>query len=218
MHMTARTQQQAPSEMKNEGASVSSWDDEELVYQAKAGKSSAMEELVKRYHKRVYGIAYIMCSENPEEAEDVTQEAFLRAFRGLNRFRGDSSFYTWLYRIALNLCMDKKRRWHRWQRIFMPWRSGKDLSEPLENTSDQNGGEQQNPAAVLRQKELSKDVQRSLRSLPEKQRVAFQLKIFQGLSIREIAQAMGTAEGTVKSHLFRATQSLRGALKEWNQL
>ena len=102
----------------------------------------------------------------------------------------------------------------------MPWRGTKDLSEGRENPPDveQSPEDQQNPAYLLRQKQLSKDVQDSLRSLPEKQRIAFQLKVFQGMSIREIALVMGTAEGTVKSHLFRATHFLRGALKEWGQL
>jgi len=101
----------------------------------------------------------------------------------------------------------------------MPWRGFQDFGgkeNPPE--AEQNQETQQNPADLLREKQLSKDVQESLRSLPERQRVAFQLKVFQGMSIREIAQVMGTAEGTVKSHLFRATHFLRGALKEWGQL
>ena len=101
----------------------------------------------------------------------------------------------------------------------MPWSGTKDLGEGPENPSDadQKHEAPQSPADLLRQKQLSRDVEKSLRSLPEKQRIAFQLKVFQGMSIREIAQVMGTAEGTVKSHLFRATHALRGALKEWAQ-
>ena len=101
----------------------------------------------------------------------------------------------------------------------MPWCGSKDSREGLENPPnvEQSPEGQQNPADLLRQKQLSKDVQDSLRSLPEKQRIAFQLKVFQGMSIREIALVMGTAEGTVKSHLFRATHFLRGALEEWGQ-
>ena len=217
--MSAKTQQPAPLEVRKGDGPAQKWSDEELVSQVQAGKPWAMEELVNRYQNKVYGIAYSMCPEHSGEAEDITQEAFLRAFKSLNRFRGDSSFYTWLYRIVVNLCMDKRRRWHRWQRIFMPWRGSKDLSEGPVNPLDveQNQGVQQDPADLLRQEQLSKDVQESLRSLPEKQRVAFQLKVFQGMSIREIAQVMGTAEGTVKSHLFRATHFLRDALKEWGQ-
>jgi RNA polymerase sigma-70 factor, ECF subfamily len=217
--MSEKAQQMAPPEAKEGDTSAHKWSDEELVSQVQAGKSLAMEELVRRYQNKVYGIAYSMCSENAGEAEDITQETFLRAFRSITRFRGESSFYTWLYRIAANLCTDKKRLWHRWQRIFLPWRGAKDLGEGLENPpdADQNHEAQQSPADLVRQKQLSRDVQKSLRSLPEKQRIAFQLKVFQGMSIREIAQVMGTAEGTVKSHLFRATHSLRGALKEWGQ-
>jgi RNA polymerase sigma-70 factor (ECF subfamily) len=218
--MSEKTQQMAPPEAKQGDTPAHRWKDEELVSQVRAGKPWAMDELVRRYQNKVYGIAYSMCSENPGEAEDITQEAFLRAFRSINRFRGDSSFYTWFYRIVANLCMDKKRHWRRWHRIFMPWRGANDQGEGPENLSDaeQAHEAQQNPADLLRQKQLSKDVQESLKSLPEKQRIAFQLKVFQGMSIREIAQVMGTAEGTVKSHLFRATHFLRGALKEWGQL
>jgi RNA polymerase sigma-70 factor, ECF subfamily len=217
--MSEKAQQMAPPEAKQVENSAPKWSDEELVSQVQAGRSLAMEELVRRYQNKVYGIAYSMCSENVGEAEDITQEAFLRAFRSINRFRGESSFYTWLYRIAANLCMDKKRIWHRWQRIFRPWSDAKNPGEGPENSSDadQNHEPQQSPADLLRQKQLSKDVQESLRSLPEKQRIAFQLKVFQGMSIHEIAQVMGTAEGTVKSHLFRATHSLRDTLKEWGQ-
>ena len=102
----------------------------------------------------------------------------------------------------------------------MPWRGAKDPSDRPGSPSDaeQTHDAKQDPADLLRQKQLSDDVKRSLRSLPEKQRLAFQLKVFQGLSVREIAQVMGTAEGTVKSHLFRATHFLRGALKEWSPL
>jgi RNA polymerase sigma-70 factor, ECF subfamily len=217
--VSAKTQQMAPRKMRKGDASADKWSDEELVSRVQAGNAWAMEELVRRYQNKVYGIAYTMCPERPGEAEDITQEAFLRAFRSINRFRGDSSFYTWFYRIVVNLCMDKRRRWHRWQRIFMPWRGFQDFGgkeNPPE--AEQNQETQQNPADLLREKQLSKDVQESLRSLPERQRVAFQLKVFQGMSIREIAQVMGTAEGTVKSHLFRATHFLRGALKEWGRL
>jgi RNA polymerase sigma-70 factor, ECF subfamily len=218
--MSAKTQQVASLEARQDDTSAHKWSDEELVSQVQGGKSWPMEELVRRYQNKVYGIVHTMCSENSGEAEDITQEAFLRAFRSINCFRGESSFYTWFYRIVANLCMDKKRRWHRWHGIFMPWRGAKNLGEGPENPSDagQTWETQQNPADLLRQKQLSKDVQKSLRSLPEKQRIVFQLKVFQGMSIREIAQVMGTAEGTVKSHLFRATHFLRGALKEWSQL
>jgi RNA polymerase sigma-70 factor (ECF subfamily) len=218
--MSEKTQQMAPPEAKQPETSAHKWSDEELVSEVRAGRSWAMDELVRRYQNKVYGIAHAMCPEDPGEAEDITQEAFLRAFRSIDRFRGESSFYTWFYRIVANLCMDKKRRWHRWHRILMPWREGKDLSDQSENPSgaEQDHEAKQNPADHLRQKQLSDDVKKSLRSLPEKQRLAFQLKVFQGMSIREIAQVMGTAEGTVKSHLFRATHFLRGALKEWGQL
>ncbi len=217
--MSSSTQQTVSLEAKQGETSPREWGDQGLVSQARAGKPWAMEELVRRYQKKVYSIAYAICQENPGEAEDITQETFLRAFRSIHRFRGESSFYTWLYKIVVNLCLDHKRRLYRWRRIFMPWRGSKDPNQGRENPSDIEHRQEpeQNQADLLGQKQLSKAVQESLRSLPQKQRMAFQLKVFQGMSIREIAQVMGTAEGTVKSHLFRATQFMRGSLKEWAQ-
>ena len=177
------------------------------------------EELVNRYQQKAYAMAYHLCSENAEEAEDVTQEAFLRAFRSLSHFRGESSFYTWFYRILVNLCLDRKRYWSRWHRVFKPWHNPQDMSGTSEKVYEEalNPTQNESAADILRHKQLSRDIRKSLRRLPEKQRIAFQLKVLHGMGIREIAQVMGSAEGTVKSHLFRATHSLREALKEWDQ-
>jgi RNA polymerase sigma-70 factor (ECF subfamily) len=191
--------------------------DEELVAQARKNDPRAIEEFVSRYQQKAYSIAYHMCAGDSEEAQDLTQEVFLRVFRNLRKFRGASSFYTWFYRIVVNTCLDGRRRRRRWERIFSPWRPGQNEEEPskkvLEEQPDMYGDS--NPLAVLSGKQLTLQIRKALISLPERQRMAFQLKVFQGMSIREIAQVMGSAEGTVKSQLFRATHSLRTALQDW---
>lgn len=194
------------------------WNDERLVAQAQEGEEWAIEELVNRYQQKVYAIAYHMCAEDGQEAEDLTQEAFLKAFRNLAQFRGESSFYTWLYRIVVNVCLDGKRRQRRRQRIFSPWQRVKgkeDRDEKLKEYPEREEGT--DSVKLLKDKQLSQDIRESLKSLPEKQRTVFQLKVIHGMTIREIAQVVGAAEGTVKSHLFRATQFMREALREWSQ-
>jgi RNA polymerase sigma-70 factor (ECF subfamily) len=191
--------------------------DEELVARAQRDDQLAIEEFVNRYKQKAYAIAYQMCSGDSEEAQDLTQEAFLRVFRNIKKFRGDSSFYTWFYRIVVNTCLDGRRRRWKWERVFSLWRPGQreeeTSKEVLEKQPDMVKGN--NPMTVLSGKQLTREIQKALMSLPERQRIIFQLKVFQGMSLREIAQVMGSAEGTVKSHLFRATHSLRAALKEW---
>ena len=191
--------------------------DEELVARIKEGEDWATEELVNRYQQKTYAIAYHMCSEDGEEAQDLTQEAFLRAFRSLGKFRGDSLFYTWFYRIVVNVCLDSRRRSRRWKLIFSPWRQAQrgkgspgDVPEEQPDMRDDI-----NPVSALSGKQFAKEIKKSLKALPERQRLVFQLKVLNGMSIREIAQVIGTAEGTVKSHLFRATRFLREELKEW---
>ena len=96
--------------------------DEELVRRAKTDDSWAIEQLVLRYQQKIYAIAYQMLAGDAEEARDRTQDVFLQAFRSIKRFQGKSSFYTWLYRIAINTCIDARRRQNRWKKIFFSWR------------------------------------------------------------------------------------------------
>jgi RNA polymerase sigma-70 factor (ECF subfamily) len=189
------------------------WKDEQLAAQAREGDQWAIEELVGRYQQRVYTMAYHMCAGDDQEAEDLTQEAFLKAFRHLGQFRGEAAFFTWFYRIVVNVCMDGKRRHRRWKRLFPPWQRREEKNEDRVAVSGEKDALQS-----LKDKQLSEDIRQSMKSLPEKQRLVFQLKIIDGMSIREIAQVLGAAEGTVKSHLFRATRSMREALREWSQL
>jgi RNA polymerase sigma-70 factor (ECF subfamily) len=188
--------------------------DEGLVIRAREGEQWAAEALVRRYQQKAYAIAFSMYSD-AEEARDLTQEAFLRAFRNLDKFRLESSFYTWFYRIIINTCLDKRRRLRRLERIF-PTRSAVDDEEQVDILLEYaDSAESNNPLAALKGKRLSKKIGDLLAALPERQRTAFQLKVLHGLSIKEISKIMETAEGTVKSHLFRATHFLQEALEEW---
>jgi RNA polymerase sigma-70 factor, ECF subfamily len=190
--------------------------DETLVARARKSDQRAIEDLVHRYQQKAYAVAYHLSDGNMQEAEDLTQEAFLRAFQNLETFRGDSSFYTWFYRILVNVCLDGRRRRNRRQKIFLPWKRGsRDKGLSPEERPDPEAHE--HALKSISAKELSRDVRKTLRSLPEKQRLAFQLKALHGMSIQEVARVMGTAEGTVKSHLFRATQFLREKFKDWEE-
>jgi len=187
--------------------------DEELIARAQEDDQWAIEEFVCRYHQKAYAIAYYISGDR-EEAEDLTQEAFLRVFRNIKKFRGDSSFYTWFYRIVVNTCLDGRRRRRRWEQIFSrPGEREERTKEVPEEQPDM--GKASNPMDALSGKQLNLEVRKALMTLPERQRIAFQLKVFHGMSIREIAHVMGSAEGTVKSQLFRAIHSLRTALKDW---
>lgn len=192
-------------------------DEMELVRRARDNDPWAADQLVRRYQKKVYGIAYQICGFDPEEARDTAQEALLQVFRNLGQFEGRSRFSTWLHRIAVNACLDARRRRKRWFRMILPRRTEKrdegDPEDPIDNFPAPEGAV--DPVASLRGAELKRDVTDALRGLSDHQRTVFQLKVFQEMSIPEIAAVTGMAEGTVKSHLFRATQSVREQLRQW---
>ena len=183
-------------------------EEEELVSLARSGDPKAFEELVERHKQKAYRIAFDFARDR-EEAKDLSQEAFLRAYTHLANFDGRSGFYTWFYRILVNVCLDYKRRKKR--------TSTEELNAAVENRMGP-GHMSQHPPAPDQQVfagQLSRRISAALEALPAKQRTAFILKNNQGLSIREIAAMMQTAEGTVKVHLHRAVTALRQSLAEF---
>jgi len=192
-------------------------DEDELVRRARANDPAAVDQLIRRYQKKVYSIAYQMSGSDPEDARDCAQEALIQVFRNLARFEGRSRFSTWLYRVVVNTCLDARRRRKRWLQMIFSRRSGKqdaaDADSILDNLPAPEDGT--DPVSSVSGEELKRDVTDALGRLSEKQRMVFQLKVFQEMSIAEIAAATGMAEGTVKSHLFRATQSVRDQLRGW---
>ena len=182
--------------------------DEELVAWAQKGDRRAFEELVERHKQKAYHIAFDFARDR-EEAKDLSQEAFLKAFTHLNSFDGRSSFYTWFYRILVNLCLDYKRR-HKRGPVDEFDETVEQRIEPSHATANPRAPEQHVLAG-----QLSEKVGRALEALPAKQRTVFILRNHQGLSIKEIAETLQTAEGTVKVHLHRAVAALRRSLAEF---
>lgn len=184
--------------------------DEALVALAQKGEREAFETLIERYKQRAYRLAFDFTRDR-EEAKDLSQEAFLRAFTHVQRFDRQSSFYTWFYRILLNTCIDHHRRSKKlaWE----PFEEGTEIT----GEGDSIAGTSSLPDREAMARELSQRIDAALASLPTKQRTAFILKNHQGLSIREIAQIMKAAEGTVKTHLHRAVTALRRSLNDFVQ-
>jgi RNA polymerase sigma-70 factor (ECF subfamily) len=178
--------------------------DDELVVRAQRGEAEAFEMLVERYKGKAYRIAFDFTRDR-EEAKDLSQEAFLRAFAHLKSFDLRSTFYTWFYRILVNLCVDQKRRKRK-----LTWAS-LDTSQEGSRTAE-IADESSMPDQEAAAHQMSGLIGNVLAALPPKQRTAFLLRNHQGLSISEIAKVMRTAEGTVKVHLHRAVVALRQKL------
>jgi RNA polymerase sigma-70 factor (ECF subfamily) len=177
--------------------------DEELVAAARSGDHSAFDSLVRRWDRKIQGAVYrVLGSE--EEARDVAQEAFLKAYRGLGSFRNEARFSSWLYQIALNLCRDRLRR----------RRAGVLVS--LEDMGETEAGvAQRGPSAlaVVEARDLSQAVARAVQELPEDQREVIVLKEYEGLTFLEIAEVLGLPPSTVKTRLYRGLGQLRVRLE-----
>jgi RNA polymerase sigma-70 factor (ECF subfamily) len=188
--------------------------DEALVLRAQQGEAQATNELFSRYQQKAYTIAYYLCSGQSDEAQDLVQDAFLKVFRNLKGYKRHASFYTWFYRIVVNTYLDTIKRRTRWERLCS-FR----LRGTSEDHADQMGeaqSAQPTPLTIYSGNALQQELEQALRSLPAMQRLVFQLKVLEGMPIADIAHITGTAAGTVKSHLFRATHALRTLLKGWD--
>jgi RNA polymerase sigma-70 factor (ECF subfamily) len=181
--------------------------DEELVALCQQGQGHYFDVLVRRYMEKAFRIA-LDFTRNTETAKDLSQDAFLRAFANIKQFDGRSSFYTWFYRIVVNLCLDHARR-----RSRVAW-------ESLDRISEEPGEQKQladstfAPDQEAIAGEAKRRVDQTLEAMPNKQRTAFLLRNHQGLSIADIAKVMKTTEGTVRVYLHRAVAALRQSLVE----
>jgi RNA polymerase sigma-70 factor (ECF subfamily) len=172
-------------------------DDKALVRQAQRGDHEAFATLVTRHQRYVYNLAYRLLR-NMDEAADLTQEAFLRAWRGLSGFRGDSKFTTWLYRIVTNLCYNRLPGLQR-QIAEADVDSAHALAQPADQT----------PPAAIERREQRAWLHRQIAALPKKYQLVITLFYLQELSYREIAQVLDVPLGTVKTHLHRARAQLK---------
>lgn len=176
--------------------------DQLLVERAQAGDRRAFDVLVLRYQQRIVKLV-MRYVHDPSEAEDVAQEAFIKAYRALSGFRGDSAFYTWLYRIAINTAKNYLGTLQR-----KPLDFDLDPQHPLYAEVEEKLRDEETPEGLVLQEELRRTVERSMASLPEELRIAIMLREIDGLSYEEIASAMDCPIGTVRSRIFRAREAI----------
>ena len=181
--------------------------DQQVVQRVQAGDKAAFDLLVRKYQHRVLKLVGRFVND-AAEAEDVAQEAFLKAYRALPAFRGDSAFYTWLYRIAINTAkntlVSNRRR---------PVDFDLDLQDPEQHDRQAMLKDADTPEGVLLTDEIRVVVERALEQLPEDLRTAIVLRELEGLSYEEIAEAMDCPVGTVRSRIFRAREAIDKKLK-----
>jgi RNA polymerase sigma-70 factor (ECF subfamily) len=201
-HMTARAQEVAL--------------DRTLVDRFRNGDAAAFEEMVTRHWDRIYGMVHQLLR-NPQDAEEVTQDAFIRAHRGLANFRGDSAFSTWLYQIATNLA--RNRYWYWWRRkrdqtVSFDQPLGDDNDTPL---ADVFAGDAETPDDLTSTQELIDRIAVGMEKLSARHREVLILRNVKNLSYEEIAVILGISVGTVKSRIARARDSLRKLIGEDDQ-
>jgi RNA polymerase sigma-70 factor (ECF subfamily) len=180
-------------------------DERALIERCIAGDAAAFEPLVEKYRQRVWRLAYQVLRDR-EEAWDVAQEAFVRAFHSLPSFRGHAAFYTWLFRITVNLATDRHRQRGAQARAFGPERVTEE--EWARTTADPGGGPEREAARA----EQRERIRRALDALPPKARAIIMLSDVEGLSYREIAEVLNCPIGTVMSRLHNARKRLKGLL------
>ena len=175
-------------------------DNGDLITRFKGGDLSGFEELVRKYQDRVYNLCRYMIQDT-QDAQDAAQDAFLKAYQNLKAFKPDASLYTWLYRIAVNTCLDYKK---------------KSCPEQAEDESviDDLASTDASPEQRYQSKEIGRAIQAALQKLPEPLRAAIVLKEIEELSYEEIAVVLDTALGTVKSRISRAREELRRLLQK----
>ena len=187
------------------------YDDNELIERFQQGDTAAFDTLFTRYQKRTYRLVQRYIS-NREDALDLTQDAFIRAYQGLGDFKSQCQFYSWLYRITVNLCIDFLRKKSRSEVLLYDSDDSGEL--PMANIPDPRSD---SPAKAVENKELRAHIRKAVRRLPPKQRQIFILRHWDGLSLKDIAATVGRSDGTVKAHLLHAHRNLRKHLRPYLQ-
>jgi len=183
--------------------------DEILIKKFKTGDESSFEKLVEKYQSRVYSIALSMLRDK-NDADDVSQEIFVKVYRSLHKFKGKSKFFTWLYRITINTCINSRNGGGKRKKIVS-------LSQPI----DEQGNDLytylpqkrfKSPLEVLKNKELSEKIKLAIDSLSDGLKEVFILREIEDISYKELANILQCPEGTIKSRLFRARDQLKEKL------
>ena len=185
-----------------------------LVARCKGNDLTAFDEIVERYQHKIYGYVKRLVG-NETDAEDITQEVFLKALNSLHRFREESSLQTWLFRIATNLCRDAHRRRQREKGWLSLWRQTDEQSETEEGSIVDPPDDRFNPEKLLLREELGAILSEAMEQLPLAMREVLILHDVEQMPYEEIAQALGVPLGTVKSRLFHARARLRELLANY---
>src|SRR6202158_403245 len=185
-------------------------DDRRLVRAAQRGDQSAFRQLVERYQRRVYQLALGMMKDS-DEAMDISQETFVRVHRYLPSFKGDSSFFTWTYRIAMNLSLDAQRKKARSERVDLEDGDEAEIEAAMDPPSPALAG----PQRAALNAELKGKIEEALAGLSENHRAILLLRELEGLSYEELSKVLGIRKGTVMSRLFHARLKMQSKLREY---
>ncbi len=186
-------------------------EDNKLIRQAQLGDDSAFEKLIERYDRHVLSLAFSY-TRNSDDTKDIYQETFLRAYRAIRKFKFRSEFSTWLYRIAVNVCLTFRIRQSREARLvddFQCEREGNGTTAEAPYPSTDNSAE-----ADFMRNEIARNIESALASLSPMQRIVFTMKHYEGYKLREIAVMVGCTEGTAKKHMFNAVRRLQVQLED----
>ena len=186
-------------------------EDFELVEKVKAGKTEAYGELVQKYQDRVFNTCWRICG-HVEEARDITQDAFLKAFENISSFRQQSGFYTWIFRVAVNLALSHRRKEQRRRTVALDQAAGATGTQAEGLSRHVAKASASEPADAVGNAELQGVVAHALHALDDDQRAVVVLRDIEGLDYREIGEILAVPPGTVKSRLHRARQALREAI------
>jgi RNA polymerase sigma-70 factor, ECF subfamily len=190
-------------------------DDRTLIERAQTGDRAAFELLVQRYDRQVLRLALNVLG-SPDDARDVYQEAFLKIYRNLHRFRFECAFYTWIYRIVTNICLDHLRRRRSHPEEQPPVLRSASADERRDGDffdHQQQTAPYSDPERQVLGREIGLQVEWALEALSPRERMVFEMRHYQGMKLRAIGEALGTTEETVKNSLFRATHKLRSRLE-----
>jgi len=188
-------------------------EEELLIKRAQRGNLPAFDKLVQLYDAKVMKVIYDMTN-NVEDAHDIYQEIFIKVFKSINKFRFESEFFTWLFRIAVNTCIS----FHRKKTNFQSDSLEEYITDDNKYWQIVSENRTRNPEQQLLNAELNNEIQIGLNKLASKQRVVFILKHYHGYKLREIAAILECAEGTVKNYLFRATTKLKKSLQSYQKI
>jgi len=185
-------------------------EDDALVEEARNGSKAAFHALFQKYHRRAFAVA-LGVLKRPEDAMDVVQDAFIKVHKNIGAFQGTSSFYTWLYRIVMNLAIDHVRRTRR----VVEWGDDVPLHEAAGDRTLVPKVEDENPSRTLVRRELSDKIRQALDALPEYHRAVILLREVEGMSYEEMAEVLEVPKGTIMSRLFHARRKMQDQLQPY---